>query len=181
MRLAWDAPSSWPAALSELQPHRCWAGAGEFEACLWDWQMGTVFTPGSLTPRLLFLSQCQLHVKIPTDCITAFWHNASLLPSDLTKDVIPCRATLQKLLQFGHLPKGDELNKSKSGRAGHSSVLDCLFSMPKTLDSISAVQIHLNKSQDTKEYNIEGIWEPSFPHLASTKCPGSEQSTHRAT
>lgn len=73
MRLGWDAPSSWPAALSEPQPHRCWAGAGESEARLWGWQMGTVFTPGSLAPRLLFLSQHQLCVKTPSD-ITAFGH-----------------------------------------------------------------------------------------------------------
>lgn len=104
MRLTWDAPSSWPAALSEPQPHRCWAEAGESEARLWDWQMGTVFTPGSLAPLLLFLSQRQLCVKTPSDCITAFRHNACFLSSDLTKDVIPCRATLKKLPQFGHLP-----------------------------------------------------------------------------
>lgn len=105
-------------------------------------------------------------------CVTAFWQNGSFLHSGLTKDVMPRRATLQKLPQSGHLPKGGELDKSKSGRAGLWLSAGCLSNVHKILDSIPAVQTHWKKNPKTqRRANMESIWRspllPIWPEQSS--------------
>lgn len=159
------------------------AGQEQGNLPLWLADGGWVYSrqPGLLAPLSQLVStlcqNSQCHY-----CVTAFWQNGSFLHSGLTKDVMPHRATLQKLPQSGHLPKGGELNKSKSGRAGLWLSAGCLSNVHKILDSIPALQtpIGKKKSQDTKKSKYGKHLEiPPVTHLARTKFPRSEQPTHR--
>lgn len=57
----WDTLGLWPAALSELQPPRCWAEAGESEVSPQPLGLGVRFTPGKLASQLFFQPMSTSH------------------------------------------------------------------------------------------------------------------------